>query len=266
VVWTSILAFNAAINNHLELAKWLNAEIGLKSPTAKQRSKLFAIYFANVAMLEWVIELGAHIRAADIRKTARYGHVHILEWVATVWNVYVIQSLMTPAIRSGNLEVVKWLARQPGVNLSASGCDIEYAPAPLISWVLKNLEVENKESLARGINAAAGRNDLELVKLLHENSNGGSCTTSAMDNAAKAGHLKIVKWLHKNRREGWTTKAMDDAASGEHLDVVELLHENRREGCTTQAMDGAAKHGHLEIVKWRHAHRTDGQLDGHWPA
>ena len=77
----------------------------------------------------------------------------------------------------------------------------------------------------------------------------------SINNAAKRGHLEVIKWLHYNRSEGCTTKAlslkaMDLAAENGHLEVVKWLHHNRSEGCTTDAMNRAAKYGHLEVVKF----------------
>ncbi|KAJ3288319.1 hypothetical protein HDU76_007706, partial [Blyttiomyces sp. JEL0837] len=96
-------------------------------------------------------------------------------------------------------------------------------------------------------------------------------------NAAKAGQLDILKWLHAmttqnidNPRndstameitrtsKGFSKRAMDVAAKNGHLDVVKFLHLNRPEGCTTDAMDSAATNGHLEIVKYLHYNRSEG--------
>jgi hypothetical protein len=68
--------------------------------------------------------------------------------------------------------------------------------------------------------------------------------------AAYKGHLEVVEWLHKNRKEGCPTWAMEFAARYGHLKVVEFLHKNRKEGCTTRAMNLAAANGHLDIVEY----------------
>ena len=69
----------------------------------------------------------------------------------------------------------------------------------------------------------------------------------AMVRAAAQGHLDMIKYLHRNRKEGTTAEAMDLAATCGHLDVVEWLHNNRTEGCTTRAMDGAARNAHIHV-------------------
>lgn len=43
------------------------------------------------------------------------------------------------------------------------------------------------------------------------------------------------------------TAAMDEAAKNGHIDVVKFLHSNRQEGCTGGAMDMASRNGHLEV-------------------
>ncbi|OQR90775.1 hypothetical protein ACHHYP_05251 [Achlya hypogyna] len=98
--------------------------------------------------------------------------------------------------------------------------------------------------------------DLDMVRFLHLH--GASCSKDAMDWAASAGHLHVVKFLHEYRREGCTTDALDNAAKHGHLHVVEFLDQYRHEGATTKAMDEAAVHGHLHIVKYLHYHRREG--------
>ncbi|OQS03617.1 hypothetical protein THRCLA_04062 [Thraustotheca clavata] len=104
---------------------------------------------------------------------------------------------------------------------------------------------------------AASAGHLDVVKYLHRNRREG-CTTDAMDLAAKHGHLHVVEFLDRHRHEGATTKAMDEAAVHGHLHVVQYLHYNRREGCTKYGMDRAALEGHLEILQFLHSHRYEG--------
>jgi hypothetical protein len=84
------------------------------------------------------------------------------------------------------------------------------------------------------------------------------CTVAAMDEAAAAGHLEVVKYLHTNPREGCTCRAMDGAAGSGHLEVVRWLHVNRSEGCTVTAMDNASLSGHFDVVLSLHCERTEG--------
>lgn len=79
-----------------------------------------------------------------------------------------------------------------------------------------------------------------------------------MDIAAANGHLNVLKWLHKNRKDGCSKKAMLYAVDNDHFHVVRWLHQNRTEGCTRYAIDSAAMNGNLEMVKWLFENRTEG--------
>ncbi|CAM9847764.1 unnamed protein product [Heterosigma akashiwo] len=51
---------------------------------------------------------------------------------------------------------------------------------------------------------------------------------------------------------------MDSAAAAGHLSVVEFLHRARREGCTPWALRGAAQNGHLGTAVWLLENRQEG--------
>jgi len=55
----------------------------------------------------------------------------------------------------------------------------------------------------------------------------GDAVVATKDCAAANGYLSVVKWLHRNRREGCTVSAMNWAAERGHLSVVKWLHHNR---------------------------------------
>ena len=99
---------------------------------------------------------------------------------------------------------------------------------------------------------------LVSVMRLQSIDDASSISTLDMDDAARHGHIDVVKWLHGNRREGFTTYAMDGAATNGHLDIVKWLHENRIEGCTTYAMDNAASDGKFEVARWLRDNRNEG--------
>ncbi|EFA82890.1 hypothetical protein PPL_03668 [Heterostelium album PN500] len=67
--------------------------------------------------------------------------------------------------------------------------------------------------------------------------------------AAKSGSLPIVKYLH-GRGSHFSIVAVDGAAGAGHLDIVKFLLENRTESCTVRAIDDSATNGHLEVVRY----------------
>lgn len=78
--------------------------------------------------------------------------------------------------------------------------------------------------------------------------------------AAKAGHLELLGFVHAHGNATFTKAIMDVAATNGHLHVVRFLHEHRNEGCTRQAMSGAARNGHRDVVMFLHRHRREGHL------
>ncbi|KAL2914108.1 hypothetical protein HK105_206366 [Polyrhizophydium stewartii] len=104
---------------------------------------------------------------------------------------------------------------------------------------------------------AAKFGHLEMLKWLAGRMPVSDWTTWVMDEAAGSGNLDCVKFLHAYRTEGCTTEAMDRAAENGHLDVVKWLHDNRTEGCTRAAMHLAAANGHLEVIEFLHKHRRE---------
>ncbi|EQC31981.1 hypothetical protein SDRG_10181 [Saprolegnia diclina VS20] len=109
---------------------------------------------------------------------------------------------------------------------------------------------------ASALDLAARAGHLPMVQSLH--TRGYEATRRAMDDAATRGHIKIVRFLHDVRREGCSTDAMDGAAANGHLNVVAFLHDHRRESCTVRAMDEAAANGHLTVVDFLHRFRHEG--------
>jgi hypothetical protein len=67
--------------------------------------------------------------------------------------------------------------------------------------------------------------------------------TSAMNIAAKRGHLQIVKWLFKNNID-LSTNAVNFAATYGHLNIVRFLHENISDNECDFTMDYASARGH----------------------
>jgi hypothetical protein len=73
---------------------------------------------------------------------------------------------------------------------------------------------------------------LKVLKYTHENglvSTGGRCPwdSKTCENAARGGHLEVLKYAHENRCP-WDWKTCADAASGGHLECLKYAHEN---GC-----------------------------------
>ncbi|KAF0696984.1 Aste57867_12297 [Aphanomyces stellatus] len=106
------------------------------------------------------------------------------------------------------------------------------------------------------IDGAARNGHLDVLRFLHMHTK-ATCTTDAMDLAAMNGHLEVVQFLQIERQEGCTHWAIDTAAGNGHENVVRFLHSHGAP-CTTDAMNRAARNGHLEVVRFLHTHRQEG--------
>jgi hypothetical protein len=99
-------------------------------------------------------------------------------------------------------------------------------------------------------------NNMKIIKWLHKYRVKGY-TEDVMDHACGKGWLKKVQWMH-NHCYDCTFNGMDYAAANGHLDVIIWLHRNRREGCTNAAMTKAAQNGHLKVINWLHSNTNGG--------
>ncbi|KAJ3357968.1 hypothetical protein HDU83_000025 [Entophlyctis luteolus] len=127
-----------------------------------------------------------------------------------------------------------------------------------------------RDAIQSAVDAAAGGGYLEIIKPLVRLWNATAspsqlaslpppCTEAALTNAAKNGHLAILKYLFKILHVLPLTEAPLDAAAGHgHLACVRYLHTTMRAKCTPKAMDFACLRGHLETVQYLHEHRHEG--------
>ncbi|OQS05116.1 hypothetical protein THRCLA_02701 [Thraustotheca clavata] len=122
---------------------------------------------------------------------------------------------------------------------------------------LKNLGLIFKEPEMfdfSAIDFAAREGHLNMVKYLHECQSIG-CTVRAMDFASRNGHYDMVKWLHENRSEGCSSNAINAAYDNGHMDIVEFLEGNRDQHLSVKYLANAALQGDFELVEWLYEKR-----------
>ncbi|KAF0686263.1 Aste57867_21869 [Aphanomyces stellatus] len=161
---------------------------------------------------------------------AARGHLLVVEFLHVHGHKGCTDEAMTQAALEGHVDVVAYLATH-----RTEGCQWNTANRAIIEGC-----------------------SVEMLSALHDHPFAEFSATT-MDNAAAAGRLDLVEFLHAHRPdEGCTTAAMDEAAAQGRLDIVQFLHSHRREGCTTKAMSLAIIYGHMGVVQFLHAHRTEG--------
>ncbi|KAL3663193.1 hypothetical protein V7S43_011603 [Phytophthora oleae] len=287
---TSLAIHAAAINGHLEVSKYLHANIEkprneAEEETEKRRlskridelSRCFRLHVDSNTM-----DIVKKVSGETMMLTAERGFLDVVKWLYTEYH-------SDPTV---TLFWVRGQVDENGYNedveefdgVKSAFCSVVDATAgkghlAIVKYLLQvGCKAENEQARQRrrtetkaskpplpttavcttvSMDAAAAHSHLDVVQWLHFNCSQG-CTTTAIDLSAYNGHLETVKWLHANRNEGCSTDAMDGAAASGHLHVVKWLHEHTSEGCTTDAMDVAASGGHFEVLKWLHENRTEG--------
>lgn len=227
------------------------------------------------------------LRALDVDKAAALGDLAVVQWLEA-HNYHFTPFAM---VEQGHLHIVESLfkTQQLACDVSHEGRHNSTSKA-LSHAVRKNhvhvvtflLSAHNESSStldslqdeqdvgvsppplecsSAALDKAAGAGHLDVVRLIHENLGTlvlSSFTHAAIDNAATNGHLAMVEFLHFHTTAGCSSAAMDGTARFDHLEIVHFLHEYRSEGCTTAAMGDAARFGHFEVVQFLHSHRSEG--------
>ncbi|EGG22391.1 hypothetical protein DFA_04509 [Cavenderia fasciculata] len=227
---------------------------------------------------------GCSTHAMD--NAARNGHFEILEWL----HVNRSEGCTVDAMdHSFNLKILEFLHLNRTEGCTKNAMDhASMLDLQMVSFLYKN---RTEGCTLDAIEYAIDNNNLDILKFLHENrivkkkypsnlinrivSNNGelemieyvhtqlksSCTSLAVNNAAKLGRLDIIQYLDKHFKTSskiWSITTMDFAGQYGHLDIITYLNQHRTEGATYRAMDMAAKYGHREIVEFLHYNRTEG--------
>jgi hypothetical protein len=100
------------------------------------------------------------------------------------------------------------------------------------------------------INAAAEQGNLEMVKYcVAKKCPIGEWTCG---NAAKNGHLEVLKYLREEAKAPWGSETANWAAERGHLHILEYLVERKYNQFDEYACTGAAMSGHLDCLKYLH--------------
>jgi hypothetical protein len=115
----------------------------------------------------------------------------------------------------------------------------------LLKWIREEKKCDWDEKTIR---AAAEQGNLEMIKYCVAN----KCPIGvfACANAAKNGHLEVLKYLREEVKApwGWTTAA--NAAENGHLHILEYLVERKYDKYNEWACKLAAENGHLDCLKY----------------
>ena len=115
----------------------------------------------------------------------------------------------------------------------------------VLEYLIPIIKTQSTES----INKAAEYGKLEAVKLLTEFN--FPATKTAMNKAAKGGHLKVVEYLYYNRRELCSANALNWACEGGYIGIAVFLVTKLKSKCNLErARKLADRMGHVNIVEY----------------
>ncbi|QBZ81059.1 hypothetical protein pclt_cds_464 [Pandoravirus celtis] len=110
----------------------------------------------------------------------------------------------------------------------------------------------------RGMSNAVFNGHVSVMRLLHDHyGDQGPWVGHTFDDAVANGHIKALVFMHDHFAWAWwSADAVDRAAAAGRLNVVRFLYARRspdRPWCTTAALDGAIRGTHWRVAAFLHA-------------
>jgi hypothetical protein len=279
VDWSKEAVYFAVQAGHLEMAKWLQANIVTPPLNVLIECAVAIAKRGDLELLKWVcsldvgLESGARITVNPwqvVKEAVDFGHLEMLKWIfeqpigtePTLDEGVIIQEELVvkihawQAVRCGHFDVLKWLVPKHRKVCFFEGADAvaaETGRLDTLCWLWANNLVTEPSMAA--LSKAAQNGHLHILEWMADQEQRYDCGKS-MYEAARNGHVQVVQWLYENTSASCTMDAMDAAATHGHLDIVKLLHANGPPVRSMYfAMMGAATYGHLDIVKFLHGTR-----------
>eukprot|EP00644_Phytophthora_capsici_P002053 jgi/Phyca11/556155/estExt2_Genewise1Plus.C_PHYCAscaffold_840056 len=258
----SLAIHAAAINGHLEVAKYLYARVGdtfcsVVDAAAGKGHLAIVQYLLQAAKSAAPTTAGCTTVAMDV--AAAHGHLEVVQWLHSNCSQGCTTDAMDGAAGNGHLETVKWLHanRKEGCTTDAMDRAVGNGHLHVVKWLHKH---RSEGCTTDAMNDAVYPGHFETLKWLHENRTEG-CTDVAMEEGVFSGRLNILKWPHRHQLK-CRRPFMDNAARGGHLRVLRWLFENMEEGFTSEAIRLAASYGHFDTVLILHNIAQQGLAKG----
>jgi hypothetical protein len=191
---------------------------------------------AAMTLDEAPLPLLASVRCLVRHEPAIAGLPHVVERVNSFVDRRQVVDL-PQACAMGSVALLQFVSRWEQL------CPIEWAKdEPLFrAWQFSN-----------GCVAAAQRGDLEVLKWLVSEYDTDTRVTSAVEEAARLGHLHILQWLRENcsERVCWNGLALRSAVGGNHLETARWLYEQTSPPKMRRLLELAAKFGNMDMIRW----------------
>jgi len=250
---------------HEEVAEWLMGQAG--EYTYLPSVPYEAARYGRMRMLEKA-EAEKKIRAHDgrwVEEATMGGRVDVLEWLAERGNVEM-DGVVRQGIYSGQLEVAKWAVARGGVVKIGLGSAARKGDLEMVKWLWEEMGMQGEGQHACECAARAGH--AAVVEWLLEQ--GCESTTQVCDQAICGGNMDVIELCMTKGHAGvWIVEwFVNDAACGGHVEVLEWLYHlhMEREGPTAirvwkEAMVLVADRDHVRVLEWLEAHGIEAEDD-----
>lgn len=256
-----------------EILNWLCERLPKETHPLLLRDVMYHMKRGNLDVVQWLYERNPVISQEVVDAATALGHIRILEYFYEYTTKRSRSAAAENAARKGYLDVVKLIIVNQRKEMKQS---VLYAAAShgQLEVVRYFIESYNTLDVPRVMDLADGGGSLSLIQYLGKMYIGGDTDQNqiqdfapdALDRAVRTGNVEVVEFLHeKYTNLQCSTTAMDDAAGRGHLKVVKLLHFNRTEGCTAKALINAVSsfryHAtQLEMMKFLCENRSEGDV------
>ncbi|KAF1314227.1 hypothetical protein FI667_g16853, partial [Globisporangium splendens] len=217
----------AARGGHLHVVKWLH-----KNRTEGCTSHAIAGAAGNghFEVAQWLHANrfeGCRSFAMDV--TASHGHLQILQWLYVEYPRFSCSSAFLPCVAANNHKhVLQWLHEEKGFPLELRTLEAAIADGhfELVQWILKKVPGLQTQLTPYHAAKAARSGHFEMTKWLVQDL--GLWSPRALLNAAMAGNLELVAWLHGT---GYPSDMVDgdslfEIGKTHPLDLVKWLLEH----------------------------------------
>lgn len=151
----------------------------------------------------------------------------------------------------GNFEMLKWLHKTMPDAFTSRVMESAVAGSQLkiMNWLLKNTKiiVDGTETME----IAVENQDLKLIKWVDRNTK-ASVDTSLLDEAISAGNLKIVKYFWHTRPKIFKPCIMESAVMKKNRKIIDWLYKNTKLGFTKEAFQAAVETGDFGLVRYHY--------------
>jgi len=179
--------------------------------------------------LDCLLQMGVGVPVASTAfHAARFGHLHIIQWLCERGVKHIGDRVFGEAIRRGHMHIAHWMLDNQ-----------------------RSLCVRSPNALAH----AAKRGSVALLEMLFEA--GCRCGRGSYRRAAKRGYIHVFEWLYAHGfrphgdgdDDGRGATAAQVAALHGHLAALRWLRKHGF-GCCQTTYAAAANGGHVDVPEW----------------